>query len=118
MFSVRVEAKFSSAHNLRGYKGKCESLHGHNWRVEAEARSETLDTTGMVMDFTIFKKALNAILADLDHRYLNKLAPFVKTNPTSENIARYIYGRLKKKIPALVWVVVWENDACSARYEE
>jgi 6-pyruvoyltetrahydropterin/6-carboxytetrahydropterin synthase len=118
MYSVKAELKFSSAHNLRGYKGKCESLHGHNWKVEAEARSRSLDSTGMVMDFNVLKTALGAVIADLDHRYLNELPAFKKINPTSENIARYIYGRLKKSFSGLSSVVVWENDSCSAKYEE
>jgi 6-pyruvoyltetrahydropterin/6-carboxytetrahydropterin synthase len=118
MYSINVELKFSSAHNLRGYKGKCESLHGHNWRVVAEVKSRTLDKTGMVMDFHFLKDGLGKILADFDHRYLNELPAFKKVNPTSENIARYIYRRLKKDIPRLFCVVVWENDSCSAKYEE
>jgi 6-pyruvoyltetrahydropterin/6-carboxytetrahydropterin synthase len=118
MYSVNVELKFSSAHNLRGYKGKCESLHGHNWKVEAHAKSRILDTTGMVMDFTLLKGALADVLAGLDHRYLNELPAFKKLNPTSENIARYIYGQLKKKIKGLSSVIVWENDSCWAKYGE
>jgi 6-pyruvoyltetrahydropterin/6-carboxytetrahydropterin synthase len=113
-----VEGHFSSAHNLRGYKGKCESLHGHNWKVEAEVRQKALDRTGMVMDFTLLRQALKPILDGLDHTYLNQTAPFDKTNPTSENIARYIYAQLKKKITRLYSVTVWENETCSATYDE
>jgi 6-pyruvoyltetrahydropterin/6-carboxytetrahydropterin synthase len=118
MYSVKVELKFSSAHNLRGYQGKCESLHGHNWKVEAHVESRTLNKTGMVMDFHLLKEALGDAVAGLDHRYLNEIPPFDKTNPTSENIARYIYGRLKKKVRGLASVVVWENDSCCAKYGE
>ena len=118
MFSVRVEGHFSSAHNLRGYKGKCESLHGHNWKVEAEVRQSSLDKTGMVMDFKLLRQGLKDIIDALDHTYLNKIAPFDKTNPTSENIARYIYARLKKKFPGLSSLTVWENETCSATYSE
>ncbi|MGE5307510.1 MAG: 6-carboxytetrahydropterin synthase QueD [Deltaproteobacteria bacterium] len=117
MYSVSVITHFSSAHNLRGYKGKCESLHGHNWKVEAEARSRTLDKTGMVMDFHLLKDQLRGVLDGLDHKYLNSLPPFKETNPTSENIARYIFTQLKKKVPGLSSVVVWENDFCRAKYE-
>lgn len=118
MYSVKVELRFSSAHNLRGYRGKCESLHGHNWKVEVEAASRMLDRTGMVMDFTLMKEALRKVLAGLDHRYLNELEPFKKNNPTSENIARYIYGQLKKSVRGLSSVVVWENESCCAKYKE
>ncbi len=118
MYSIRVELKFSSAHNLRGYKGKCESLHGHNWKVEAVCRSRTLDRIGMVMDFAALKRALQDVISGLDHRYLNEIPPFDKINPTSENIARHIYMKLKKKVKGLSSVVVWENDSCSATYGE
>jgi len=118
VYSVKVEGHFSSAHNLRGYKGKCESLHGHNWKVEAEVRRKSLDKTGMVMDFKVLRQALKPILDGLDHTYLNKTAPFDRTNPTSENIARFIYVQLEKKIPRIYSVTVWENETCSATYSE
>ena len=118
MYKVRVEGVFSSAHNLRGYKGKCEALHGHNWKVEVVVSSEKLDKIGMLMDFKLLKEKLNTILEGLDHKYLNKQKPFDKINPTSENIARYIYDSLKLKIPNLSSVTVWENNTSSAIYEE
>ena len=118
MFSLKVEGSFSSAHNLRGYKGKCEDLHGHNWRVKITVESAELDEIGMLLDFKYLKKKLNAVLDDLDHKYLNKLAFFKRVNPTSENIAKYIYDRLKPRIPLLSSVTVWENSTSSATYEE
>ena len=118
MYRLKVEGNFSSAHNLRGYKGKCEDLHGHNWRVEITVESEELDEIGMLQDFKYLKKKLNAVLEDLDHKYLNKLVQFKKINPTSENIAKYIYDRLNLQIPLLNSVTVWENSTSSAIYEE
>ena len=118
MYSVRVEVGFSSAHNLRGYKGKCEDLHGHNWRVEIVVKSLGLDNIGMVLDFKFLKKKLNVVLEEMDHKYLNKLVYFKKINPTSENIAKYIYNKLKIRIPLLSSVTVWENSTSSATYEE
>ena len=118
MYSIKVESHFSSAHNLRGYKGKCESLHGHNWSVEAVARAKKLDTTGMVMDFTVIKAALKRVLEPLDHTYLNNIPYFKKVNPTSEHIARYIYARLKPLVPGLFSVTVWESENASATYHE
>lgn len=118
MYSLKVESNFSSAHNLRAYKGKCESLHGHNWKIEAAAESEGLDKIGMVMDFKLIKNELNKILEKLDHKYLNKIKPFDKTNPTSENIACFIYKTLKPKLKGLKSITVWENPTSCATYYE
>lgn len=118
MYSLKVEGTFSSAHNLRGYKGKCEDLHGHNWRVEIVVKSARLDDIGMVLDFKHLKKKLNVVLEEMDHKYLNKLLYFKRVNPTSENIAKYIYKRLITQIPLLNCVTVWENSTASATYEE
>jgi len=116
MHVVKVDANFSSAHRLRGYKGKCEDLHGHNWKVEVSVAKDSLDKIGMVVDFKLLKAELNKILSKLDHRYLNSLSYFRKINPTSENIAKYIYGCLQKKIKGLESVTVWENSSSSATY--
>ncbi len=118
MYSIRVELNFSSAHNLRGYKGKCEELHGHNWRVEVVVKKEKLDKIGFVLDFRYLKSEANKVIGKLDHTYLNKLPYFKKVNPTSENISKYIYDSLKKQIPDLSSVTVWENNTSSAIYEE
>lgn len=118
MYSIKVEGHFSSAHNLRGYKGKCEELHGHNWRVEASLSAEKLNKIGMVLDFKYLKKELNKILDRLDHRYLNKIPYFKKVNPTSENIARYIFFALKSRVKIIDSVTVWESDNSSATYYE
>jgi len=116
MYSIKVEADFSSAHNLKGYKGKCEELHGHNWKIEVVASKSKLDKTGMVLDFKFIKNELDTISEKLDHKYLNNLSYFKKTNPTSENIAKFIYDNLKLKIPSLSSVTVWESQNSSATY--
>ena len=134
MYSLKVQGVFSSAHNLRGYKGKCEDLHGHNWIVEIVVKSAKLDDIGMVLDFKYLKKKLNVCLEPMDHKYLNKLVYFKRinpvrsgaprrgtsngVNPTSENIAKYIYKKLKSQIPLLSCVTVWENSTSSATYED
>ena len=118
MHSVEVELHFSSAHNLRGYKGKCESLHGHNWKIVAVAEREKLNNLGMVMDFHDLKSHLRAILDKLDHKYLNSVSYFKKFNPTSENIAKYIYDLLKRKVSGLKSITVWESHNSSATYQE
>lgn len=118
MYSVRVEAYFSSAHYLRGYKGKCEDLHGHNWKVEVTAQKKALDKAGMVLDFKDIKSRLNEFLEKLDHKCLNDLASFKRVNPTSENIARYIYKGLKRRMPGLKSITIWESHNCCASYYE
>jgi 6-pyruvoyltetrahydropterin/6-carboxytetrahydropterin synthase len=116
MYEIKVSANFSSAHNLRGYRGKCEELHGHNWKVEILIRAKKLDKIGMLLDFKSVKDKLNAVLETLDHKYLNKIPYFAKVNPTSENIAKYIFDNLKALIPALDSVTVWESDNSRATY--
>jgi 6-pyruvoyltetrahydropterin/6-carboxytetrahydropterin synthase len=120
MYRVRVVMSFNGAHNLRNYNGKCENLHGHNWKVEAYLKGDRLNETEMLTDFTILKKELKAILEILDHKYLNEEIEFFRThNPTSENIAFFIYTELKKKFGSLTdRVVVWETDIQAAEYWE
>jgi len=118
VYKLQVEADFSSAHNLRGYKGKCEELHGHNWKVELTVGSKDLDKTGMVLDFKFLKASLNKILDQLDHKYLNEIDYFKEVNPTSENIAKYIYDSLKSEVPVLISITVWESDKARATYYE
>jgi 6-pyruvoyltetrahydropterin/6-carboxytetrahydropterin synthase len=122
MFEVSVVMSFGAAHNLRGYRGKCEALHGHNWKVEAVYRAAALDETGMVADFTVMKQQLKSVLEEFDHKYLNQTEPFKKLNPTSENIAKYIYVALKKLLRGrrakVCRVKVWETDNSAATYFE
>ena len=118
MYEVKVLSEFSAAHHLREYRGKCEELHGHNWKVEAVVSSATLDKAGMLIDFKELKKSLNEILADLDHKDLNNIDYFKKQNPTSEIIAKYIFDNLSKNIAGLKRVSVWETDRSCATYEK
>ncbi|OGX45931.1 MAG: 6-carboxytetrahydropterin synthase QueD [Omnitrophica WOR_2 bacterium RIFCSPLOWO2_12_FULL_51_8] len=117
MYSVKVEADFSSAHNLRGYKGKCEGLHGHNWKVEVAAGGAKLDRAGILVDFKLLKNKLDLVLEELDHQYLNHLPYFKKNNPTSENIARYVYDKIKGQGLKVKSVTVWESENSAATYE-
>ena len=120
MYEVTVEGSFSAAHNLRGYKKKCEKLHGHNWKVRVGILGTKLDRTGMLIDFRDVKDYLERILDKLDHKYLNEISHFKVTNPTSENIARFIYNELKAKLESsryrVTSVTVWESDTTSATY--
>ena len=122
MYSIKVQSHFSAAHNLRGYRGKCEKLHGHNWKVETEVISSKLNNLSMVCDFKELKEKLEKVLKDLDHTYLNKLPYFKKNNPTSEKIAQFIYGNLKKLIKEkniiLRKVSVWETKDSQADFSE
>ncbi len=117
MYSIKVEANFSSAHNLRGYKGRCEDLHGHNWKVELTVQAKELNKIGMVQDFRFLKDKLNAVLDKLDHKHLNELGYFKKVNPTSENIAKYIFDCLAG-IKGIKSVTVWESENSCATYHE
>ena len=122
MYELVVHTHFSSAHSLRGYQGKCEELHGHNWKVGAQIAAETLDNLGMVIDFKVLKQELNKIIQRLDHKYLNNIPPFNSLNPSSENIAFYIFQELKKILKidrrSLTKVTVWESEDSSASYSE
>jgi len=120
MFKIKIISYFSGAHSLRNYKGKCESLHGHNWKVETVVKSNKLDKAGMVMDFSHLKEITNDILNKLDHQYLNELDYFKSHNPSSEELARYIFERLKEPVAqkgcVLEEVSVWETESSCATY--
>lgn len=122
MYKIKIVSNFSAAHFLRGYQGKCENLHGHNWRVEVLVSSKVLGTSGMVMDFSELKKLTAVVLEELDHKHLNELPYFADNNPSSENIACHIFNKLKKEIEKkeckLEEVSVWETDASCASYKE
>lgn len=100
MFQVRVKADFAAAHFLRDYHGKCENLHGHNYKVYAHVQGKNLDEGGMLLDFTELKKALKAVCEKLDHTNLNDIA-FFDQNPSAERIAMYIYNGIIELIPGL-----------------
>lgn len=122
MFEVSVDAAFAAAHRLRGYQGKCEELHGHNYRVRLIVAGEQLDQIGLLQDFTLLKRVLRGIVDKLDHKYLNELPPFDKMNPSAENLARFIHDEMAKQLAgqmgeaSLASVTVWETDTASATY--
>ena len=98
-FEVMIERNFSSAHQLRGYKGKCENLHGHNYKIEIYARGRELDNIGLLVDFGELKQAADEVVQYLDHRNINELPPFdVELNPSAENLARYILERVAARV--------------------
>ena len=98
-FEVMIERNFSSAHQLRGYKGKCENLHGHNYKIEIYARGRELDNIGLLVDFGELKTAADEVVRYLDHRNINELPPFdEELNPSAENLARYILERVAAQV--------------------
>ncbi|MGD1157674.1 MAG: 6-carboxytetrahydropterin synthase QueD [Terriglobia bacterium] len=120
MFEISVEYTFAAGHALRGYKGKCENVHGHNYRVQVMVRGEQLDSTGLLMDFVDLRKGIKGLVERLDHRFLNDLAPFDKVNPSAENLAKYFSDELEPQLRErglqLQAVTVWETDTTSATY--
>ena len=122
VFEINVKTDFSAAHCLREYDGDCERLHGHNWTVELSVRCRGLNEIGIGVDFRDAKKALKDIVGRLDHNHLNELPAFRKENPTSENIARFLYGELSRKLNAdgvkVSRVKVFETPAAGVCYWE
>lgn len=120
MYEIKIIRRFAAAHKLRGYRGQCEKIHGHTFKVEVKVQARKLDRLGLVMDFHDLKELADEIITCLDHELLNELAPFKKVNPTSENIARYIYDELKTQVgkngPKLKKVTVWESEDSAASY--
>lgn len=120
MYKLNVVSSFSSAHKLNGYDGVCKNLHGHNWKVRLCVMCDTLDNIGMAMDFGIIKGKLKELLTEFDHQYLNDLPAFQEMNPTSENIARYVFDRMGQMLSQcpceVVEVEVWESDKASVIY--
>ena len=120
MYEIKIKSDFAAAHNLRDVGGKCESLHGHNFIVEVAVESEVLDELGMVMDFRLLKDKTRAVLEILDHHYLNELSFFRNTNPSSENLAAYIFAEIARQVDQgsrrVSWVSVWESENSQATY--
>ena len=120
MYVIVVEMDFDAAHSLRGYKGKCESLHGHRFKVVVAVKGNKLDDIGLAYDFTLLKKHLSEILDKYDHTNLNDVPPFNRINPSSENIAATIYSELKKKLTgapvSLDNIEVWESPQSRVIY--
>lgn len=118
MYEIKVKMNFSAAHNLKDYKGKCERLHGHNWVVEAVFSFAGVDKGGMAIDFKDAKRIVADSIEKLDHSYLNDVADLKDINPTSENIAKFIFDAVKDKNDKIASVSVWENDTSCATYSE
>ena len=121
MHEVMIEMSFSSAHALRGYQGKCENTHGHNYRVEVYVRGRELNNIGLLIDFKDLKAATKKVVDYLDHKNINELPPFdVEINPSAEEMAAFFLREVGRRVNddrAQVYKVrVWETDTCAATY--
>ncbi|MBE0431314.1 MAG: 6-carboxytetrahydropterin synthase QueD [Dehalococcoidia bacterium] len=120
MYQLFVEEHFDAAHYLPNYRGKCENLHGHRFKVVARMEAAGLDETGLAYDFAELKRHLREVLARFDHACLNNVAPLDQMGPSSENIAAVIYGELQDSLAGspvkLVNVEVWESPTTGVAY--
>lgn len=121
MFEVTVEQTFAAGHALRNYKGKCENVHGHNFKVQVRIEGERLDETGLLVDFIEVKNEMRKVIERLDHQFLNEIPPFDVKNPSAENIAEYFFEELTAGVRSAVPIRIaevrlWETDIQSASY--
>ena len=120
MYELKVVTKFAAAHQLTMVGSKCENMHGHNWKIEVYVIGQKLDDGGVVMDFGEIKKHVAEIMSMLDHKYLNELEFFQQSQPSSENIACLVAGKLQQRIDnpsvRISRVTAWESDDASATY--
>lgn len=121
MYELTVEREFSAAHRMRGHPGACARLHGHNYRVLLTVEGEQLGDTGILVDFAELRRICDTILDELDHRDLNEIPPFDTINPSSENLARYLFSRAREALGEQVRVsrvTVYESPTSSVTYRE
>ena len=122
MYELKIITSFSAAHRLENFYGKCEALHGHNWKVEVSLQGDKLDEAGLLQDFGAIKARTRELLEEVDHKYLNELPAFSQQNPSSENLAFFIFQRLSGVLNRdgvkVSRVSVWESDTSCASYVE
>jgi 6-pyruvoyltetrahydropterin/6-carboxytetrahydropterin synthase len=120
MYEIEIIADFSAAHLLREYKGKCEHLHGHNYKVHVTVQAESPGAGGMIIDFGDLKQITGRVLEPLDHAFLNEIPPFDKIEPSAENLAAHIFDQIDSRLPKhsgkLNSVSVWESDTARATF--
>jgi 6-pyruvoyltetrahydropterin/6-carboxytetrahydropterin synthase len=121
MFEVTIEESFAAGHALRNYRGKCENVHGHNYRCQVTVAGPEVDDNGLLVDFVELKKVVHSVLDRLDHQWLNEYPPFDKINPSAENIAKYIFDEVRLGLgerngSKLGQVRLWETDTAYAVY--
>ena len=118
MYEVRVQSRFSAAHQVRMYDGELEPIHGHDWLVEAVYRSRELDSISVLIDFVAVEAALEATTREIHQTRLNDAPLLEGDNPTAERVARRIFDRLRTILPSapLAGVYVHEAPGCIAGY--
>jgi 6-pyruvoyltetrahydropterin/6-carboxytetrahydropterin synthase len=121
MFEVTIEESFSSGHALRNYRGKCENVHGHNYRCQVSIQGEKLDEIGLLVDFVELKRVVHSVLDRMDHQWLNDFPPFDVLNPSAENMAKFIYDEISSGLQGkngirVAAIRLWETDTASATY--
>jgi 6-pyruvoyltetrahydropterin/6-carboxytetrahydropterin synthase len=124
MYEVSVEETFAAGHALRGYRGKCENIHGHNYRVRVVLEGEQLNEVGLLVDFSELKQIMRGVIEKLDHQFLNEVPPFDKLNPSAENMAHYFYKEISRELKGgsranpvrVAEVKIWETDTATATY--
>lgn len=121
MYEVTIIKSFSAAHLLSQVGGKCEELHGHNFKIELSVGAEDLNSSGLLIDFRLVKEWLSEILEEIDHKHLNEVPFFAKLNPSAENVARFIAEKIepkaKKEGVKVTRVKVWESDNAYVTYK-
>lgn len=119
-YQLSVSQSLDAAHFLNGYPGNCANIHGHTWKVEVTIIGSKLDSLGMVVDFREVREKLAKVLEQFDHVLINEIAPFDRINPTSENLAYFIFQQMKKQLEGfqLKLVKVWESENTWVAYEE
>jgi len=122
IYEIYVTDHFAAAHALRGYDGNCSKMHGHNWIVEACIQCTTLNKLGIGIDFRDVKKIVKDVLSKLDHTNLNEVVEFSSINPTSENLSKFIYKELSRRLNTahvkVAKVTVYESPGCGSSYRE
>ncbi len=122
MYELKIVSHMAAAHQLRNFHGKCENLHGHNWKIEVYVTGKDLEENGILVDFRQIKQATQEVINELDHRFLNDLQYFKEVNPSSENIARHIFDSVGKLLNndrvRVSRVTAWESDSACATYKK
>ena len=127
MFEVTVEQTFAAGHSLREYKGKCENVHGHNYRVQVTVEGERLNGIGLLVDFVDLKRAVRQVIEKLDHQFINDVEPFTTVNPSAENLSKYFYDEVARLLNIeasrfndapvrIAQIKIWETDTSIAVY--